>query len=327
MVRYERNSLQLRSKKALIIVVCLLAAAGLVFVGLRGCTLMPWNKAAASGEARVSITRDFGRESIKDRNVRVKAGQSAMEVLKRVADVHTEYGGGFVASIEGLASVTGSGQNRDWFYYINGILAGTGAGSYDVKAGDRIWWDYHPWNRESMGSGVVGAYPMPFSRGSTEKKLRSRLIYGAGMEGTAREAGAFLGKSGASLEYSGAVGGFKKGGGPAIVFLTTAEAQRTPWVADLLKAGSRSGAFIVLEGGRLVALDSTGKPAPGGAELTAAVVSTGSGIGDTSPVWLALSSGGEGTAQLSRLLTSGGRLDGRFGAAVEAGGQVLSLPR
>jgi len=306
---------------------CLLAAGGLIFVGLRGCTLMPWNKAAASGEARVIITRDFGRESIKDQSVRVKEGQSAMEVLKRVADVRTEYGGGFVASIEGLSSQSGGGQTRDWFYYINGILAGTGAGSYDVKAGDRIWWDYHPWSHGSMASGVVGSWPMPFSRGSSDKKMRSLVAYGAGMEGPAREAGAFLSKNGASVEYSSGVAGLKKGGGPAIVFLTVGEAQRVPWVADVLKAGSRSGAFLALDGGKLVALDSSGNPAPGGAELTAAVVSTGSGIGDTSPVWLALSSGSEGTAQMTRLLTTGGRLDGRFGAAVDAGGQVLSLPR
>ncbi|HEY5494115.1 MAG TPA: hypothetical protein VIK15_05930, partial [Candidatus Anoxymicrobiaceae bacterium] len=136
-----------------------------------------------------------------------------------------------------------------------------------------------------------------------------------------------LSKNGASVEYSSGVAGLKKGGGPAIVFLTVGEAQRVPWVADVLKAGSRSGAFLALDGGKLVALDSSGNPAPGGAELTAAVVSTGSGIGDTSPVWLALSSGSEGTAQMTRLLTTGGRLDGRFGAAVDAGGQVLSLPR
>jgi hypothetical protein len=318
--------MQARSKKALIGAAFLLAVAGLVFVGLRGCTLMPWSKAGTSGKARVRITRDFGKP-MKDASVPVKSGQSAMDVLKGVADVRTEYGGGFVASIEGLSSQSGGGRTSDWFYYVNGILAGSGAVSYQVKPGDNIWWDYHPWSRDSMASAVVGAYPMPFTRGAAEGKRTSLVVYGKGMEGPAREAGAYLGRSGASVAYSSDVAGFARGRVPAIAFLTTAQAQGTPWVTDLLKAGSRSGAFVALDGGRLVALDGSGKPAPDSAGLSATIVSTGSGIGDASPVWLVLCANSEGVSRASRLLTAGGGMDGRFGVAVEAGGQLLSLPR
>jgi len=316
-----------RSKKALIVAVCLLAAAGLIFVGVRGCALMPWNKTASAGEARVTITRDFGRKPIKDATVAVKSGQSAMDLLKRVADVRTEYGGGFVASIEGISSESGGAGTSDWFYYVNGILAGSGAVSYAARPGDSIWWDYHSWSRDGLAAAAVGSYPMPFTRGVTAARGRSLVVYGQGMEGVARGVGAHLAGKGAAVTYSSDVAGFSRGRGPVIVFLTTAEASRTPWVAALLAAGSKSGSFLALDGERLVALDAWGKPAAGGAALSAAIVSTASGIGDASPVWLVLCANDEGVPRAVGLLTAGSGLQRRFGAAVDEGGRVLSLPR
>ena len=168
---------------------------------------------------------------------------------------------------------------------------------------------------------------MPFNRGPGGRQGTSTIVYGAGMSAPARQAGAFLAAQGSAVSYSTAVVGFERGGGPAIVFLTVEEAARTPWVADLLKPGSKSGTFLALEGGRLEALDASGKPSAGGAPLPAAIVSTGSGIGDSSPVWLALGEGSAGAAQLGRLVVQRGGLDDRFGVAVEAGGRVLPLPR
>ncbi|HET6642003.1 MAG TPA: hypothetical protein VFG93_01895, partial [Gaiellaceae bacterium] len=55
-----------------------------------------------TGEGRASlwITRDRGAEVIKTADV--PAGISAMEALRREADVDTRYGGRFVQAIDGI---------------------------------------------------------------------------------------------------------------------------------------------------------------------------------------------------------------------------------
>ena len=322
----EGNELKTPSRRALVIATCLLVVAGVILVGVRGCAFMPWNKsAAATGTVSVTISKDFGASVIKDLRVRVKAGQTAMELVKLVADVRTEYGGGLVSSIEGLSSSSGDTRS-DWFYYVNGILSGTGAGSYQVRGGDNIWWDYHPWSGKNMASAVVGAYPMPFTRGLKEVVGRTAVVYGQGMESLARKAGGFLEKGGARMAYSIDVAGFAKGGAPSIAFLTFEQAKSTPWAAGLLgKPGA--GSYLTFQGERLVALDKDGNPDASAGDLVAAVVSCGSGIGDASPVWLVMCGTG-GTNAAGRLLSAGAAgLQGRFGVAVQADGHLISLPR
>ena len=48
---------------------------------------------------------------------------------------------------------------RDWFYYVNGVLAPRGAATTAVHRGDRIWWDLHDWRATDTIPAVVGSYP------------------------------------------------------------------------------------------------------------------------------------------------------------------------
>jgi hypothetical protein len=116
------------------------------------------------GTATLWVTRDRGAQVLYTGTV--PAGLTAMQALERKRDVSTRYGGRFVQSIDGLErSLTGQ---RDWFYFVNGIEGDRSAAEVKLHEGDVEWWDFRGWNGRSMSVPVVvGAYPEPFSRGTT----------------------------------------------------------------------------------------------------------------------------------------------------------------
>jgi hypothetical protein len=319
------------AKRIFIVAVALVAVLSVVFVALRGCTLMPWGNSGKGGASlSVSITRDFGKVIIKSKSVKARSGDSVMDVLKRAADVKTEYGGGFVSSIEGLRSSPGTGGGNDWFYFVNGVLAGIGAAEYEVEAGDHVWWDYHAWNRDNFIPAVVGSYPRPFTRGYSREDTTTRILYGANLENTARKIGAFLERHGAAVEYRGDLEeqSGTEAKGPVIAVCTTVEAAGKDWIRRLLDGSGRSGTFLTLDGEKIISLDSGGKTSDTGEELVAAVAATGSGIGDPFPRWLVICAGEDGASQAARLMVSEPEaLKLKVGAAVGSSGAVYPLPR
>jgi Domain of unknown function (DUF4430) len=131
----------------------LLAAACL----LAGCG----EEAAGEGSAQLWITRDRGSEVVL--STTVPAGISALEALRRKAEVETRYGGRFVQAIDGIeGDITGQ---HDWFYFVNGYEADISAADYDLHDGDVLWWDHRSWEGEMRQPVVVGAFPEPFLHG------------------------------------------------------------------------------------------------------------------------------------------------------------------
>lgn len=92
-----------------------------------------------SGTATLKVTRDHGRQVLVV--ARVPAGLTAMQALERKAHVKTAYGGRFVVSINGVSSA----RHRDWFYWVNGVLAGRSAVEVRLHKGDVELWDYRRW--------------------------------------------------------------------------------------------------------------------------------------------------------------------------------------
>jgi hypothetical protein len=120
------------------------------------------------GTAAVWITRDRGAYVL--RVARVPAGLTAMQALRRVADVKTRYGGRFVQAIDGLEGSLSS--RRDWFYFVNGYEADRGAAEYRLHPGDVEWWDYRSWTGGAIHVPVVvGSFPEPFLHGYAGKRL------------------------------------------------------------------------------------------------------------------------------------------------------------
>jgi Domain of unknown function (DUF4430) len=131
----------------------LLAAACL----LAGCG----EEAAGEGSAQLWITRDRGGEVVLSTSV--PAGISALEALRRKADVETRYGGRFVQAIDGIEGDIG--RQRDWFFFVNGYEADLSAADYELHDGDVLWWDHRSWEGEMRQPVVVGAFPEPFLHG------------------------------------------------------------------------------------------------------------------------------------------------------------------
>jgi hypothetical protein len=144
-----------------------LAALLLALAVLAGCG----EEQAGEGRATLWITRDRGADVIKTADV--PAGISAMEALRREADVDTRYGGRFVQAIDGIEGSVA--EQRDWFYFVNGYEANIGAADYRLHAGDVVWFDYRSWAEEMRVPVAVGAFPEPFVHGYDGRR-RSAVV-------------------------------------------------------------------------------------------------------------------------------------------------------
>ncbi|MDD3894500.1 MAG: DUF4430 domain-containing protein [Syntrophomonadaceae bacterium] len=105
------------------------------------------------------MTRDFGREIMDSRQVKLKPGYSLMEYMKEEWQITTGFGGGFIIGINGLESANSSGDCYDWFFYVNGEAAPVGAEQAEPEAGDIIYWDYHLWSSETGSIEVPDNFP------------------------------------------------------------------------------------------------------------------------------------------------------------------------
>src|ERR687897_3503085 len=141
-------------------------------------------EAAGKGTARLWITRDRGSEVVL--TTTVPAGISALEALRRKADVETRYGGRFVQAIDGIEGDIG--KQLDWFYFVNGYWADLSAADYELHDGDVLWWDHRSWKGEMRRPVVVGAFPEPFLHGWDGEKRPAVVLYREErLKGTAAE--------------------------------------------------------------------------------------------------------------------------------------------
>ncbi len=141
-------------------------AATFIVVAIAGCGL-----GAGPGTAgvTVTITQGFGSEEIGAATAaHVPGSETVMRMLERRFNVSTKYGGGFVESIDGHS---GSSVRNDWFYYVNGIEATSGAAATAVHHGDHVWWDLHDWSVTDTIPAVVGSFPEPFLNGIGGKRF------------------------------------------------------------------------------------------------------------------------------------------------------------
>jgi Domain of unknown function (DUF4430) len=117
------------------------------------------------GGASIRVTRDFGHTELGTARVaRVREDQTVMRLLRSEFEVDTRFGGRFVQAIDGLEG-EGAGGQVDWFFFVNGVEAGTGAAEYELSPGDRVQWDHRDWGAAMRVPAIVGAFPEPFLHG------------------------------------------------------------------------------------------------------------------------------------------------------------------
>ncbi|MGH3016021.1 MAG: DUF4430 domain-containing protein, partial [Gaiellaceae bacterium] len=144
-----------------------------VGVGLGGCGFGEGDE--QDGGASLRVTQDFGREELAADEVEaVREDQTVLRLLQSHHDVETRFGGKFVEAIDGVEG-SGGGGTRDWFFFVNGVLADEGAGDWEVEVGDVIQWDNRDWSATQRIPAIVGAYPEPFRSGTEGERLPVRL--------------------------------------------------------------------------------------------------------------------------------------------------------
>ncbi len=133
---------------------------------------------------QVVITKNFGRSLMLEEYVQIETGTTAMDTLKKVAEVETRYGGGFVYSINNVSSqYTGTNPTKkDWFFYVNGMLANVGATDYQMCEGDIEHWDFHDWSFYPTVSAIIGDFPEPFLHGYGGKTMKTIIVYQEGFK-------------------------------------------------------------------------------------------------------------------------------------------------
>ena len=159
---------------ALSVVACALALAG--------CAGFGPGRGDGSGTATIWVTKDRGTTLVEKGTV--PAGETLLRGLRSLADVDTTYGGRFVESISGISG-SGSSQ-RDWFWFVNGLLGDTSAAEYRLHAGDVAWWDIRSWTQDYDTEVVVGAFPEPFLHGYSGHVHPAVVRYGPGERAGAR---------------------------------------------------------------------------------------------------------------------------------------------
>lgn len=230
---------------------------------------------------RLVVSCDYGQETVFDSRVKALANSSVMDVTSRHLEVEQAYGGGFVNSINGIASgytgqSGGARKKKDWFLFINGVLSGTGADEIKVQDGDTIWWDYHNWGTSAFTPAILGAYPQPFSR-------QALVLFSPSCSTQAHAIKAKLTGHTEIAELSGGEVINRKQ--PTILVGLLEEINDYAEVMSFFQQPSKTGLFFQIDSGEMLALNrdlqATGKRVSNGG---AGIGITGSGMGDHNPL-------------------------------------------
>ncbi len=134
----------------------------------------------AEPTVQLRISKNF-RDQLSLTSLPLKEKDSVIDLLRRAAVIQTAYAGGFVTQINGIPEAFSNDQ-KNWFYYVNGILSQVGALQYRPDNGTQIWWDFHPWKDALYISAVVGAYPQPFVSGYEGVVPPTKLLMSEGFK-------------------------------------------------------------------------------------------------------------------------------------------------
>jgi hypothetical protein len=145
------------------------AALLLVALVLAGCG----GSGRDRGTATLWVTRDRGAHVLFSGTV--PAGENGIRTVARKLKITTRYGGRYLQSVNGLqGSIT---EQRDWFYFVDGVEGAVSAADVKLQAGDVLWWDFRRWTPATMHIPVVaGAFPQPFLRGRTSVVSKRRDV-------------------------------------------------------------------------------------------------------------------------------------------------------
>jgi len=221
----------------------------------------PFGDTASTPFSRVVVTTDFGETLLVEETLDPMGDTTAMEALKQVAEVETAYGGGFVNAIEGLCSgyTAGHTSKTDWFWYINGMQAKSGAGEYKLRPGDVEHWDFRDWSFHYFVPAVVGHFPEPFLHGYGGKIAPTVIVYDAGFGEEAEDLVARLGELGVTqVSSKGALALTKEEKKHSNLLILGTESCNLISELNSGRLYARAGFFAQLKDGKIVTCDTGG---------------------------------------------------------------------
>jgi len=238
----------------------LITAFLLAVAALCACSAPSSEKEAGVITVRVVATQNFGQKLMFDETLEVLPETSAMAALIKVAEVETAYGGGFVNAINGVRSgATGSqSMKMDWFFYVNGIQASTGALDYELYDGDIQHWDFRDWSFRHFIPAIVGDFPEPFRHGYGGKTSPTIIVYANGLRGDAEDLEnrlAQLSIGDVSIKRLSELSENEKES-CNLLLLGTMDCQH---ISELNQAWNRLGFFAYFKNGNLVVLNTEGE--------------------------------------------------------------------
>jgi hypothetical protein len=263
-----------------------------------GCGFGPGATRGGAG-AQLRVTRDFGKVTLRSGAIaKVRETDTVMRFLQSRAKTTTRYGGGFVQSIDGLSGDS-SGGRRDWFYFVNGTEAPTGAAMRKLAPGDVVQWDYRNWQATPHVPAIVGAFPEPFLHGQQGTRFPTRVEC-ADNEKSCSVVQRVLDREGVRAG-TGILGAEAKGGVLRIDVGIWDALERLPGLDALMKAPAASGVYARFTDPKtLELLDEQGRVArraAPGTGLVAAIIPAGQ-----QPLWVATGVDEAGVARAAALL-------------------------
>lgn len=283
---------------------------------------------------RVIATRNFGQEIMFDEILEASPDFSAMAALKKVAEVETAYGGGFVDAINGVRSgFTGIGKTkRDWFIYVNGIQSSVGALDYRLQPGDVEHWDFHDWSFRHFIPAIAGAFPEPFRHGYSGQKKPTLIVYSDNLREAAQELKnglVPLGVNDVSLRSIGELPVSDRESSN-LILLGTADNEL---ISELNQNWKKLGLFARFENGNLVILNAQGETDAAYGTATGLIQATQNpwnpnGIGACENVaWMVAGTDESGVrGAIGALLKHHAQLQYAF-AVVIANGEIIKIPQ
>ncbi len=287
--------------------------------------------AAGTGTVRLTISKNYGSDVLAAKQAAIQDDWTVMDLLNANTSVTTKWDGSFVNSLAGVESDSGGwlGERKDWFFYVNGICADVGATGYNLRSGEAVWWDYHPWtNMGSANSAVIGCYPEPFLHGYRGQAGPTLIMTAADSQDLGARLQTALRKQGAGAVAVTELNNsqLENRNGPVMVVGAWSQVKQMPWLAGLNEAYRKTGISVHFKDESLELLDYKGgavRTVSGSAGIIAAC---GSGLGDASPVWLVVGTDQAGVQQAVEVLASNPAGIRHFYSAAIINGQISRLP-
>ena len=299
------------------------ATAAALLATLAGCGIGP---GPVPTGVQLTVTRDFGTHVLSQASApKLRGEETVMSLLLRNDKVSTEYGGGFVESIDGRSGGQEGGEPTDWFYYVNGIEAPKGAAATNVHPGDHVWWDLHDWSQTEEVPAVVGSFPEPFLNGIEGKRLPVRVECAQAQSKPCRTVVARLRAAGVPAAIAAVGSGAEPDALQVVVGRWTA-VRGDPGMTNIERGPRTSGVYarFAANGQTLTLLDGQGQ--------TTSTLTTGAGLiaatrnVEKAVVWVVTGTDEAGVEHAAAAFNTSALHD-RFALAATATGATQPVPR